>query len=431
MPNDDTAPTKQLLYLSTLGLIGKSISIVLAALISRQFGPWGIGSFNITISLLAFFGMLGRFGLGTSFIFYASKPFAETDLTFVFQLYTRCLKIIFILGAIISTFFFLFTDPLTQLFFKHPNEKKIIKLIAWIFLANLLHLFNYCVLKALNAVYSAFLLETLLIPLATLCLCLTHLQVQQTLDFYTLLLYFTGSITLLALLSTILIVKKIQSKIPAKTLMPKQLIPRSFRHMLIDLLSYLGFVSSSLLWVLYLDNHAIGLIGACSTIFGFITIFISSMNCISYRQYAESFNAKKYQTLYKQVKKNSFLLRAFLLPISTLIFLFPEITLSLFGPEFLQAKVCLQFFCAALFVLIWNSQFSSLLLMTGHEKDMLHITLWTSLLSIFLNLTIIKIGTVEIATLIFCAGIIIHSIWSMLLAHKRLNLDSYNDLNFT
>lgn len=116
---------------------------------------------------------------------------------------------------------------------------------------------------------------------------------------------------------------------------------------------------------------------------GFI---LMAVNNVSSPRFVTMYTEGKIKQLQSYVRNSTWLMIAFALPITLFIWFFPTFIMSLFGKDFSDGVWLLRVLAIGQFINVVTGCVGSLLIMTGHEKDMKNNRIFNGVLSIVLAL---------------------------------------------
>jgi O-antigen/teichoic acid export membrane protein len=98
------------------------------------------------------------------------------------------------------------------------------------------------------------------------------------------------------------------------------------------------------------------------------------------------YNQGKINQLKNYARHATFLMTLVALPVTLIIFIFPDTIMAVFGKDFIEAVWPLRILAIGQFINVITGSVGSLLVMSGHEKDMRNIRIVNGVLSIALAL---------------------------------------------
>lgn len=117
-----------------------------------------------------------------------------------------------------------------------------------------------------------------------------------------------------------------------------------------------------------------------------ISFILMAVNNVSAPRFAVMYKEGKMKEL-KQYARNATRMMTFAaLPVTILIWIFPEFILSLFGDDFKEGAWLLRILATGQFISVISGSVGYLLNMTGHEKDMRNVMVINAVLSVLLAL---------------------------------------------
>jgi len=127
----------------------------------------------------------------------------------------------------------------------------------------------------------------------------------------------------------------------------------------------------------------------------FLLLVIDSISATNIATLYKNEELKKLQVYTKTVSVNT---TRFALPLVFVFVLWPEKILLLFGPEFIDAKYMLMIIVGGQFIHVLTGSVDNLLLMTGHQRELQNSMVVVTIITIILNLILVRYyGTIGAA----------------------------------
>ena len=114
-------------------------------------------------------------------------------------------------------------------------------------------------------------------------------------------------------------------------------------------------------------------------------------------------------------------------PVLVFMLVFPEFILSFFGAEYKQASLILQILVIGQFINVVTGSVGFLLNMTGHEKDMRNVVLFSGPLALILGFLLTPIYGATGAAIATAIALASQNLIAVYMVKKRLG---FNTLNF-
>jgi len=154
----------------------------------------------------------------------------------------------------------------------------------------------------------------------------------------------------------------------------------------------------------------------------FTTLTLSAVNSIVAPKLSESFNNNRNSEFKDIIRYSTRLIFFSTIPILLLIFLFPEFILSLFGAEFVIAKLALIILTVSQAVNALSGSVGTILNMTGKQKVYGSILLISLILNIVLNYILIPSYGINGAAVASACSLIFWNLYSVYYIYKQYNV---------
>ena len=194
------------------------------------------------------------------------------------------------------------------------------------------------------------------------------------------------------------------------------------------------------LWVVVLMNllvqwgsHFIAGVYVSVEEVAFLSIALRTANLVSFILIAVNIVlAPRFAALYAQEKSNELrrlafssvrIMLFFSAPVVSLLCIFPEFFMKLFGEEYVAAAPLLIILSLGQFVNVVTGSVGILLTMSGHERDMRNILMFSALTAIFLAIILTDIWGVWGAALATAISVSLQNLGAVWLVKKRLGFN--------
>lgn len=370
-------------------------------LISRYYGAEILGVFNLILALMMLAGMLSRVGLDM-YIVRVIPPLEHNHIAISLFL-KEVFKIVLIAGILVSLIFYLLSDTINTYIFKSFDANNY--LIGLIFVILPFAFFNMLpeVFRAFHDVkiYSFFrnFAENFLLLIVLAFGIYTSLKFNPVYVLYFVVVLITVTLTLVLYK----FLKKRNINLLIKGKYKDRILANSYPMFLTSsMILLMGYVDSFMISY-YLDEYQVGIYSACIKLSFAVTFILAAINGFIGPKISQAYakgDSEKVKQIYGYSVK---LIIIATLPISTLLYVFPEFFLGLFGKEFLVATSTLIIVNTAYLINAMCGPVGYVLNMTDNQHIFMKVVLIGIVLNIVLNVVLIPsyhINGAAIATLI-------------------------------
>ena len=356
--------------------------------ISRNFGAEAVGVFNLSFSILSVCLIIGRLGLENAIVRFIADAVEKNNAGLGVYILNKCLMLVVCVGLLLSFLYFVGSTTLANFF---DNDKLIVpfKIMALIIVPFLFIMINshglrgYRFLKEFSLFQNGnFQLLATIFILFGLIFCEGNLLPE----------YAYAAAILFGLLPSVYYYFR-------RILVFKTLDEQSFQLKSILQVSMPMLVTGSMFTLMnwtdtvilgyYMQENEVGIYNISNKISLLISIALFAINAMAGTQFADFYAANKKEELHKLAKQTSLVNAIFALPAFVVVITFPVWLLSFFGNEFIVGKISL---CVLAFGQFSNAVCGSVinfLNMTGKEKVVRNIIVFSVFVNIVLNILLI------------------------------------------
>jgi len=386
-------------------------------LISRYYGAETLGVFNLILALMIIGAIFSRVGLDI----YVVKiiPSLERKPQQISLFLKEVFKIVLVGSLIVSILFLIFSEYINKYIFKSFDAENYIFYLALITIP--FALFNLLpeVLRGFHdiKIYSFFR------------------NVSQNLFLLIVLsisIYFSLNIDpIYSLYSTIFIITIILSIVVYKFLKKHNIYLNEkgrYKEKILKY-SYPMFLTSSMMFIMgyvdsfmisyYLNEYQVGIYSACVKLSFIVTFILTSVNGFIAPKISQAYSNKDFNRVKNIYFDSIKLIILFSLPVFSLLYIFPEFFLGLFGEEFKVATTTLLIVNSAYLINALCGPVGYVLNMTSNQHIFMKIILVGLILNILLNILLIPLYGINGASVATLISMAIWNIGSLIVLKKK------------
>ncbi|MCK8066920.1 oligosaccharide flippase family protein [Cobetia sp. 1CM21F] len=355
--------------------------LMLIIVLSRIFGPSGIGIFAILQSIYFGSALLARFGMDNALMRYVGQNHKSTSVVWYLK---WSLITAVVLSVLISLLVFILRHTLSDLF----KSEALIELIPGIAVTIPAFTVSFIFsgfMKGVRKPASATLLENGTVPLiaSLLVLLINSLLVIE--------LQAIGWIMAVASWTVVSIgtwqVFKwfSQNKLEEDKDKPnyKMFIDTSSAFFVMSLAQFMQVVISVFIAGMFLNSYDLGVFKAAERLAMLISFILMVINAVFPPRFATYYRDGDLIGLTVLARKSGLIGVVLALPMLLLCWIKPQFVLGLLGPEFIEGESLLRIIATAQFINVATGSVGFLLNMTGHEKLMRNIALICNIMGLF------------------------------------------------
>lgn len=414
------------LYSFSIRLLGLFFQFALSIAVARLLGTAGAGIYSIYTSWFNLLSNAVSFGLPQYAIRHISILHAEKKPRQIKEFIIYSLKFFLFSGLISIIVFYTFGNELAQIAAGGAANGYILKLSAVAATVFIILKFFSEILKSINKLNIAMLIESLLLPffLVVSLYLLSNSSISDKPQAF--LNIHIGILLILSCISWLLCKHELHSLEENKSTTTSSVVPESvnFKKLVpFWLSSILGmwFLSMPLLFApVFSDIHDTGIF---SSAYRLITVIVNVMMVLSGiygPRFARNYNNKNYALLYEDLKKTAYISMGMFLPLFLIFMIFPSEILGIFGADFRAGAHWLQIMAAGQLIYSATGLVGLLLNMIHKEKLELMLLVLSSVLMVIMMLILGYLYSITGIAIAFAVGLAFKNLVSLFFAHSIL-----------
>jgi len=386
---------KELVKGSSISISFRALAIIsgyiLFYILAKYFGAAGVGFFSTVWTILMVSVVFSKLGFDTSIVKYIAEFSKKNESRNISDIYLRSIKFIVISGTTIMIIIMLFSNNISKLFFDSDSYGHYIFYLAFGILPLTLLNFNAESQKALKNITVYSILQNGSINLFLSLILFAYIFFEFSTGLSTIIYALLLTIIFLMLISFIFVFKNIKLQKPSHNfqLSNRQILKTTIPMLLSNSLFLIMNWTDILMLSFFKSETDVGIYNTSLKIASLSTIILIGINSIAMPKYAELKNEKL--RFKKFVKQTTFLIILTSLPIFLGIVIFPDFLLTIFGNEFVTGKTTLLILSAGMFFSAISGSTVHILNMTGNEKIVQNILLFSACFNFVLNFILIPL----------------------------------------
>tara|TARA_Y100000746_G_scaffold36198_1_gene27144 strand:- start:743 stop:2026 length:1284 start_codon:yes stop_codon:yes gene_type:complete len=406
-------------------LIIRSLGVLLlfgfTLFITNFFTAENVGRYDFVRSALMVLGGLALMGTNQSIIYYSGLLKARKSIESIRAVYSKMIKIICVLSFIVlALYIVLFSQEKVNEFFNNEESFSLLlkSILTLVFFA--LTMLNIDTIRALQKTVLSEIYRSLFRYLPVFFLAAVLLKFNQ--QAYLVEAYLTGFV-LLSFFSSVRvykIFKTLQKPNKKSESFSMHEIFKTSAPMALSAIAYFIMQSIDIIILsIYEGFDQIAYYSVSVKLAMVTTLALMSVNIVIAPRIAEIYEKQNLQDMQQLIKHSTRIIFFISLFVLSILFVFSQEILSLFGPDYIKANQALLFLLAAQFFNAVSGPGAIYLNMTGRQKTLNKILILGLIINISLNFYFIPVEGINGAAKATLVSLIIWNAITTLLVYSK------------
>ena len=406
-------------------LIIRSLGVLLlfgfTLFITNFFTAENVGRYDFVRSALMVLGGLALMGTNQSIIYYSGLLKARKSIESIRAVYSKMIKIICVLSFIVLALYIVFfsQEKVNEFFNNEESFSLLLKsILTLVFFA--LTMLNIDTIRALQKTVLSEIYRSLFRYLPVFFLAAVLLKFNQ--QAYLVEAYLTGFV-LLSFFSSVRvhkIFKTLQKPNKKSESFSMHEIFKTSAPMALSAIAYFIMQSIDIIILsIYEGFDQIAYYSVSVKLAMVTTLALMSVNIVIAPRIAEIYEKQNLQDMQQLIKHSTRIIFFISLFVLSILFLFSQEILSLFGPDYIKANQALLFLLAAQFFNTVSGPGAIYLNMTGRQKTLNKILILGLIINISLNFYFIPVEGINGAAKATLVSLIIWNAITTLLVYSK------------
>ena len=406
-------------------LIIRSLGVLLlfgfTLFITNFFTAENVGRYDFVRSALMVLGGLALMGTNQSIIYYSGLLKARKSIESIRAVYSKMIKIICVLSFIVLALYIVFfsQEKVNEFFNNEESFSLLLKsILTLVFFA--LTMLNIDTIRALQKTVLSEIYRSLFRYLPVFFLAAVLLKFNQ--QAYLVEAYLTGFV-LLSFFSSVRvykIFKTLQKPNKKSESFSMHEIFKTSAPMALSAIAYFIMQSIDIIILsIYEGFDQIAYYSVSVKLAMVTTLALMSVNIVIAPRIAEIYEKQNLQDMQQLIKHSTRIIFFISLFVLSILFVFSQEILSLFGPDYIKANQALLFLLAAQFFNAVSGPGAIYLNMTGRQKTLNKILILGLIINISLNFYFIPVEGINGAAKATLASLIIWNAITTLLVYSK------------
>jgi len=403
-----------------LRVTGAALGLGFNILLAKACGAGGTGVYFLALTVISVATIFGRVGLDSALVRYIASNSASSNWKAIKGIYSQGVKIVLVFSSLSTLAVFFLAPLLAKQLFHKPELSEPLRWMSLSIIPTSFLMINSAVLRGLKKIKYSVFVANVCVPLFSivgLYLWGKSGGINRAILAYvfgTLVTTFAGAALWRA---TARKASNVIGSFAGSDLL-KSGIPL---FMVASLSLMTGWISTFALGI-WGTKEQIGIFGQASRVSAVISLVLLAVNGIAGPKIAALYKQGDLITLDSMARKSNLMMLLVSGPLMVPFLILPGFFMGMFGPEFRAGSTELVILSLGQFVNVATGSVSLLLVMSGNEKSVRDIGLWSTLLSLGLNLALVpSYGSLGAAVATsFC--MIFQNIMGLMLVHSKLGI---------
>lgn len=407
----------------SLSLIMRILSafsgLIVSIIISRELGANEAGLYFLGYSIVFFLASLFRIGLDDTIVKFTGKVYGSSEEGTLKSVLYKAISISIIPTILVTLFLFLFSDEISKYIFEKPDFSPVLKNISFACVFLTIAIFISKSLQGCKRIISSIYI----LNVSNSIIVMVMILIFDNLNAAELSFYFLIS-TIITCSTAIIIWLHYNTSIYYIDLPIKNIYKSCLPLWIVVIMGQFVQWSSQIISGFYLQAEDISLLATAQRMATSTSFVLMAVNMVVSPRFAKLYGDNKIEKLEKLAKKSIWLMLLISVPITTFILLFPEMIMSIFGPEFTRGSTILQIICLGQAINVLSGSVGFLLSMSGHERDLRTVTLISGPIALILPFILIPTYGITGAAYSTAISMITQNLIAALLVKKRLGFNT-------
>jgi len=396
--------------------IGFGLNVVLA----RLLGAEGSGIFFLSFTIIMIAAVVGRIGMDNSLVRFIAANIVVGMPGKVMGVYYKAIKISTLVVIPLSITLYLATPWLSRVLFNKPELEQPLLIMCFAVTPVALFMLHAYALQGLKHIAASVSILSLVAPLLTIIMSILFVGEHglQAASYA----YLVASI--ITLVIGWLLWKRVTDSygVHIVEFETQELLSSSMPLFIVSIATLVVGFAPMLILGVWESSSNIGIFSAASRTAGLISFILVAVNSIAAPKFSELYQKGEIETL-RNIARNSTKVMMFMaFPALLLCLIFPENILGVFGDEFRKGALVLIVLSIGQFINVSTGAVGYLLMMTGHEKLMGKILIFTAFFSVLISFILIPVLGVLGAAIGSAVAMVLQNLISMVYVRCRLGI---------
>ena len=401
--------------------LGAFSGFLLSVAIARSLSPEDAGNYFLAFSLVSILSVLGMLGLPNSLLRFISSNTEENNLRHASSVFNKGFSWALIFSCIVAGLIWVSSPLLAKEVLRKPEIASVLKSMSPSIVFVALFTLNGRALQALGKVVKAVFTVNIGLPITMSIVLISGLAVDAKTAGY----YFSMAALAMVLLSLGWWLQKPGIEWRNLHTFPSSTLWNScYPLWIVAIMGQVVQWAGQLISGAYVASEEVALLAVAQRTSMLTSFILMAVNLVV---------APKFAALYKQGKAAELqiiaifatrLMVLFALPLVCFMLLFPELLMCLFGDAYTVGGNLLRILAIGQFISVVSGSVGFLLTMSGHERDLRNVVLFSGPLAIVLSLVLTPLYGVVGAAVATATSVASQNLLAVAMVRKRLGFNT-------
>lgn len=370
-------------------LLGAGMAFIFNLVIVKYLGAEQSGYFFLAFAIIMFLSAFSRLGFDNTILRFTGISFKSQQFNSIFAILRFAFSYVMPVALFISILLYLIAEPVAVYIFSKPEMTTTLKTAAPAIFGISVTTLLAMSLQAQQRLPSSICCQNILHLILTL-IAIFYFEISTSVEVSAV---FSGCLILSSLIFYRIWLKRLTNTTFQKSevLINKKEILRSANSnwlsiMMTQVIQWIGPLITGI-WLMAEDVAYLSVAMRVAMLTSFI---LMAINLVVAPKFAALHASGDIKGLRSMALFSVRLLIITSIPIVLIMFLFPEVLMGLFGNDFVSASGLLQILVLGQFINVITGSVGYLLIMSGHERDLVNITLLSGIIMVVLTLSFTK-----------------------------------------
>ncbi len=409
----------------SLRIIGICAGYAFTLLVTRGLGAEAMGIFALSYTVLQVAALVGRGGLDSAMMRYSAELTAKDTPWKLKGVYSTGIKTLSALGVLLCVVVYVSAPFLAEHVFGKPHLSPYFRIASLGIIPMTLLQLNAGGLRGLKKVWQfSFLNDLSIFLFASIIFGAFFIRQIDASDAVTALV---AALYVSAALSFVLWWRNAPYSGSGRTsgITLRDMLDIGIPLMLAGSMSFIMQWTDTLMLGVFRPEEEVGVYAVASRVAKLATLTLFAVNIIAAPKFAELYGTRDHEKLEQTVQGSTRMIFWSSLPLVLVLLLAPSFILGIFGREFTAGVPALYVLTVG--QLIWTASglVGTLLAMTGHQHTFRNIMLFSTVMNILLNLSLIPPFGINGAALATALSLVTWNLLGAFFVKKHLSISSF------
>ena len=396
-----------------LKIAGLGFNYIFTFLIARIYGATGSGIYSLFQTVLQFFVNLGKFGFDTAIMRFTAQYKTQGQLSQLKDLYVKTLKFTVASSLVFSLVLFFGADKIGEWVFHKPQLGSYFKIAAFAVLPLVLLGIHADCLRGYKKVAAfAFLNNVSTLIISSIILAISWFVYKES---HLPVLAYSIGIFITSVMSIFWWLKEsnIQKIKITDTVLFNEKFAVAFTLFSASILQMVRGWADTIIIGRYLTEADVGVYKVAFRVATITSLTLTSILISVAPKIAELYSKNDLKKMAALTQNSTKIIFWTSVPVLILFLILPKFIMGLYGPEFEAGSSVLVFLTLGQFVNAATGPVSNVLNMTGKQKINRNVVLFSTIITISLNVFFIPVYGIQAAAIINAIGYVLFNIIPM------------------